>query len=56
MAKNLPTEKQPLRTLKKPNAKHDIFINKEVYELFSKIPVKENDYIFGFGGFKQSEQ
>lgn len=34
--KELPTEKQSLRTLKKPNAKRDIFINKEMYELFSK--------------------
>ena len=31
-------------------------INKEVYELIRQIPVKENGYIFSFGGFKQSEQ
>ena len=31
-------------------------INKEVYDLISKIPIKENGYIFNFGGFKQSEQ
>ena len=43
-------------SLKTQNAKRDISINKEVYDLISKIPVKENGYIFGFGGFKQSEQ
>jgi len=34
----------------------DVSINKEVYELIRKIPVKENGYIFSFGVFKQSEQ
>lgn len=43
-------------SLKTQNAKRDVSINKEVYELLRKIPVKENGYIFGFGGFKQSEQ
>lgn len=43
-------------SLKTQNAKRDVSINKEVYELIRKIPVKENGYIFGFGGFKQSEQ
>ena len=35
---------------------HIVSINKEVYELIRKIPVKENGYIFSFSGFKQSEQ
>ncbi|WP_255219901.1 tyrosine-type recombinase/integrase [Priestia aryabhattai] len=43
-------------SLKTQNAKRDVSINKEVYELIRKIPVKENGYIFRFGGFKQSEQ
>jgi len=43
-------------SLKTENAKRDVSINKEVYNLIRKIPVKENGYIFGFGGFKQSEQ
>lgn len=43
-------------SLKTQNAKRDVSINKEVYELIRKIPVKENGYIFSFGGFKQSEQ
>ncbi|WP_428828737.1 MULTISPECIES: site-specific integrase [Bacillus] len=43
-------------SLKSPNAKRDVSINKDVYELIRKIPIKENGYIFGFGGFKQSEQ
>ncbi|WP_236036689.1 phage integrase SAM-like domain-containing protein [Heyndrickxia oleronia] len=43
-------------SLKTQNAKRDVSINKEVYELNRHIPVKDNGYIFGFGGFKQSEQ
>ncbi|MCM3240931.1 site-specific integrase [Heyndrickxia oleronia] len=43
-------------SLKTQNAKRDVSINKEVYELIRQIPVKDNGYIFGFGGFKQSEQ
>ncbi|WP_343327849.1 site-specific integrase [Lentibacillus saliphilus] len=43
-------------SLKTQNAKRDVSINKGVYELLRKIPVKENGYIFSFGGFKQSEQ
>lgn len=43
-------------SLKTQNAKSDVSINKEVYELIRQIPVKDNGYIFGFGGFKQSEQ
>ncbi|MBD1224024.1 tyrosine-type recombinase/integrase [Virgibacillus halodenitrificans] len=43
-------------SLKTQNAKRDVSINKEVYELINRIPVKENGYIFNFGGFKQSEQ
>lgn len=43
-------------SLKSPNAKRDVSINKDVYELIRKIPVKENGYVFSFGGFKQSEQ
>jgi integrase len=43
-------------SLKTLNAKRDVSINKEVYKLIHKIPVKENGYIFNFGGFKQSEQ
>lgn len=42
-------------SLKTQNAKRDVSINKEVYELIRQIPVKENGYIFSFGGFKQSE-
>lgn len=40
---------------KTQNAKRDVSINKEVYDLICKIPIKENGYIFGFSGFKQSE-
>ncbi|MGX7367185.1 tyrosine-type recombinase/integrase [Enterococcus casseliflavus] len=43
-------------SLKTQNAKRDISINKEVYDLISKLPVKENGYLFSFNGFKQSEQ
>lgn len=43
-------------SLKTQNAKRDVSINREVYELLLNIPVKENGYIFSFGGFKQSEQ
>ncbi len=43
-------------SLKTQNAKRDVSINKEVYELIRRIPVKEDGYIFSFGGFKQSEQ
>ncbi|KGX85347.1 site-specific integrase, partial [Pontibacillus litoralis] len=43
-------------SLKTQNAKRDVSINKEVYELIRRIPFKENGYIFSFGGFKQSEQ
>ena len=43
-------------SLKTQNAKRDVSINKEVYELNRHFPVKDNGYIFGFGGFKQSEQ
>jgi len=42
-------------SLKTSNAKRDVSINKEVYELLRKVPVKDNGYIFNFGGFKQSE-
>ena len=42
-------------SLKTQNAKRDVSINKEVYELIRQVPVKENGYIFSFGGFKQSE-
>ncbi|MEC0968161.1 site-specific integrase [Bacillus altitudinis] len=42
-------------SLKTQNAKRDVSINKEVYDLICKIPIKENGYIFGFSGFKQSE-
>lgn len=43
-------------SLKTQNAKRDISINKEVYDLISKLPMKENGYLFSFNGFKQSEQ
>ena len=33
-------------SLKTQNAKRDVSINKEVYELIRKISVKENGYIF----------
>lgn len=39
-------------SLKTQNAKRDVSINKEVYELLLKVPVKDNGYIFNFGGFK----
>src|SRR5690625_1392433 len=42
-------------SLKTDNAKRDVSINKEVYELIRQIPIKENGYIFNFDGFKQSE-
>src|SRR5699024_3832555 len=41
-------------SLKTENAKRDVSINKEVYDLIRKIPVKKNGYIFNFDGFKQS--
>src|SRR5699024_10508027 len=43
-------------SLKTDNAKRDVTINKEVYDLIKKIPVKENRYVFDWNGFKQSEQ
>lgn len=43
-------------SLKTNNAKRDISINKEVYNLVQSIPVKSNGYIFDFDGFKQSER
>ncbi|MFK3988371.1 tyrosine-type recombinase/integrase [Exiguobacterium mexicanum] len=43
-------------SLKTLSAKRDVSINKEVYELIAKIPVKDTGYIFSFGGFKQSER
>ncbi len=43
-------------SLKTENAKRNVTINKEVYELVKKIPVKENGYVFDWNGFKQSEQ
>ena len=42
-------------SLKTDNAKRDVSINKEVYELIRTIPIKENGYIFNWNGFKQSE-
>lgn len=42
-------------SLKTTGAKRNISINREVYELIRNIHVKENGYIFNFGGFKQSE-
>jgi len=41
-------------SLKTENAKRNVSINKEVYDLIRKIPVKDNGYIFSFDGFKQS--
>lgn len=38
-------------TLKTQNAKRDVSINKEVYELIRKIPVKENGYILVLAAF-----
>nr|WP_156947706.1 site-specific integrase [Virgibacillus alimentarius] len=43
-------------SLKTNNAKRDISINKEVYNLVQSIPVKSNGYIFDFDAFKQSER
>lgn len=43
-------------SLKTQKAMRSVSINKEVYELIRNIPVKDNGYIFSFGGFKQSEQ
>lgn len=42
-------------SLKTQNAKRGVSINQEVYNLIKKIPAKDNGYIFGFSGFKQSE-
>lgn len=42
-------------SLKTDNAKRDVTINKEVYDLIKKIPVKENGYVFDWNGFNQSE-
>ena len=41
-------------SLKTQNAKRDVSINKEVHNLISKIPVKENGYIFSLCVYKQS--
>lgn len=43
-------------SLKVENAKRDVLINSEVFDLISEIPVKDNGYIFKFDGFKQSER
>lgn len=43
-------------SLKTENAKRNISINKEVYNLITSVPVKDNGYIFDFDGFKQSER
>lgn len=43
-------------SLKTNNAKRDISINKRVYDLLQKVPLKDNGYIFSFDGFKQSER
>src|SRR5699024_658484 len=45
-----PTSKDT--SLKTENAKRNVSINKEVYNLITKIPVKDNGYIFNFDGFK----
>lgn len=49
-----PTSKST--SLKTENAKRNISINKEVYNLITSVPVKDNGYIFDFDGFKQSER
>lgn len=49
-----PTSKDT--SLKTENAKRNISINKEVYDLIRNIPVKSNGYIFDFDGFKQAER
>src|SRR5699024_7421030 len=41
-------------SLKTEHAKRDVSINKVVYDLIRKIPVKKSGYIFNFDGFKQS--
>lgn len=41
-------------SLKTQNAKRDVSINKEVYELIRQIPVKENGYIFNNRTFNQA--
>ena len=41
-------------SLKTQNAKRDVSINKEVYELIRQIPVKDNGYIFNNRTFNQS--
>lgn len=43
-------------SLKAKSAKRNVSINKEVYNLIKTIPVKENGYIFRWGGFNQSQQ
>ncbi len=43
------------KSLKTKSAKRNVSINKEVYDLITKIPVKQNGYIFLTYGFKQSE-
>src|SRR5690625_3751476 len=40
-------------SLKTENAKRNISINKEVYNLIKNVTVKENGYIFDFDGFQQ---
>src|SRR5690625_4307220 len=41
-------------SLKTQNAKRDVSINKEVYELIRQVPVKDNGYIFNNRTFNQS--
>lgn len=43
-------------SLKVENARRDVSINEEVFNLISAIPVKSNGYLFNFDGFKQSER
>ena len=47
-----PTSKDT--SLKTNNAKRDVSINKEVYELIRQIPIKENGYIFNNRTFNQA--
>lgn len=43
-------------SLKTKNSRRGISINKDVYDLLKKIPVKENGYIFYPNGFRQAQE
>ncbi|PRY74851.1 tyrosine-type recombinase/integrase [Alkalibacterium olivapovliticus] len=43
-------------SLKTQNSKRDVSINKAVYNILTKVPVKKDGYLFNTDGFNQSRQ